>query len=79
MYPDTDPVRCPDAENADLMAEGEGYAAALLQRIAAGESGPADFAHVVAFVGAGPMLHGFAVAMLEALRLPSGPQTGQRL
>jgi hypothetical protein len=53
---------------AGLVAEGASYAAALLNRIAAGTSSPADFAAVVGFLQCNPMLLGFAGVLLDALR-----------
>lgn len=52
---------------ADLVAEGARYAAALLDRIASGQSSPADFAAVVMFLQCHPMLYGFAAVMLDTL------------
>lgn len=60
---------------AGLVAEGASYAAALLDRIAAGASSPADFAAVVGFLQCHPMLLGFAGVVFEALRQALTAQT----
>ena len=75
----TDPTMIGGAEPAELLAEGAAYAVALLQRIAADASSPADLVAVFQFVHhpaalggllqAQPMLQGFAVALFNALRL----------
>ena len=73
MRRDIDPGCASDAvPGVDLASEGAAYAAALLRRVAAGESCPGDFAQVVEFVSPGPMLQGFAAAMLDALTAASG-------
>lgn len=71
------------AEVAALLAEGSGYAAALLQRIAHDASGPADLVAVIQFVHhpaalclvlqAGPLLHGCAAPLFMLLRLVRAP------
>ncbi|MCB1998910.1 MAG: hypothetical protein H6933_07190 [Burkholderiaceae bacterium] len=68
MHPGIDPAPLADGVPAGLVAEGAGYAAALLDRIAAGTSSPADFAAVVSFLQCHPMLLGFAGVLLDALR-----------
>ena len=86
MHPGADPGLIGGAASAELLAEGAGYAAALLQRIAADASSPADLVAVFQFVHhpaalagllqAQPMLQGFAVAMFNALRLALAPCKG---
>ena len=83
MYPVTDCGLIDGAASAELLAEGAGYAAALLQRIAADASSPGDlvavfqFMHHPAALGglpqAQPMLHGFAAALFNALRVALAP------
>lgn len=68
MHPGTDPAPLADGLPAGLVAEGASYAAALLDRIAAGTSSPADFAAVVGFLQCHPTLYGFAGVIFEALR-----------
>lgn len=64
----------PDELPAALVVEGASYAVALLDRIAAGTSSPADFAAVVEFLQCHPMLLGFAGVLLDALRGVSAAQ-----
>lgn len=83
MCPGTDPGLIGGTAPAELLAEGASYAAALLQRIAADASSPADlvavfqFLHHPAALGgllqAQPMLQGFAVTLFNALRLALAP------
>lgn len=61
---------------AALVLEGAGYAAALLDRIAAGTSSPSDLAGVVGFLQCHPMLYGFAGVIFEALRRAAMQQRG---
>lgn len=86
MSPATDPGLFDGAAPAELLAEGAGYAVALLHRIAADASSPADlvavfqFLHHPAALGgllqAQPMLQGFAVTIFNALRLALAPCKG---
>ena len=86
MRPGTDPGLTDCAAPADLVAEGAGYAVALLHRIAADASSPADLVAVFQFVHhpaalpgllqAQPMLQGFAAVLFNALRLALAPYRG---
>jgi len=86
MSPATDPGLIDGAAPAELLAEGAGYAVALLHRIAADASSPADllavfqFLHHPAALGgllqAQPMLQGFAAVLFNALRLALAPYRG---
>lgn len=69
MHPGIDAVPLPPGElPAELVAEGAAYAAALLERIAAGTSTAADFAGLMAWLQCYPMLYGFAGVLLDRLR-----------
>lgn len=86
IHPGTDPGLIDGTAPAELLAEGAGYAVALLHRIAADASSPADlvavfqFLHHPAALGgmlqAQPMLQGFAAALFNALRLALAPCKG---
>ncbi len=86
MHTGTDPGPTDGAASAELLAEGTGYAVALLQRIAADASSAGDLVAVFQFVHhpaalggllqAQPMLQGFAAALFNALRLALAPCKG---
>ena len=86
MSPGIDPSLSDGTAPAELLAEGAGYALALLQRIAADISSPGDLVAVFQFVHhsaalggllqAQPMLQGFAVALFNALRVALTPCKG---
>lgn len=73
MHPVSDPGLFDGAASAELLAEGTGYAVALLQRIAADASSPAALGGLLQ---AQPMLQGFAVTLFNALRLALAPLKG---
>lgn len=56
---------------AALIVEGEGYAAAFLQRLRDGASTPGDLATLVEFLDGGPVLDGFCRAIEKALEASS--------
>jgi hypothetical protein len=58
----------PSVENDEAEREGADFARALLDRIGAGTSSPADLASVLQFLHSGTLLHGGAVVIFEALR-----------
>lgn len=57
-----------DAATHASQAEGADYARALLERIGAGTSSPADLAGLMQFLHSGALLHGFAAVIFDALR-----------
>lgn len=67
MHPGTERVPA-GLQPADLEAEGEGYARDLLDRIAAGTSGPEELATLMQFLHSGPMLHAACAVLVLALR-----------
>lgn len=63
-----------DATPADDVdaAEGTEYARALLDRIKAGASDPADMATMLEFLASGSMLHAACVVIFAAIRATTG-------
>ena len=62
------PFEAKSEANVNLVADGEGYAQALLDRIGAGVSSPDDLAELMAFLHSGPMLHAACSVLYLALR-----------
>jgi len=60
----------PCHDSAD--AEGAAFARALLERIGAGVSSPAELASLMQFLHSGPMLHGACAAIYAALVMGAG-------
>ncbi len=60
-------------------AEGEGaaFARALLERIGAGASSPAELTSLMQFLHSGPMLHGACAAIYAALVIAAGRVAGR--
>jgi hypothetical protein len=74
MFPDIDAAPpLPHVWPAGLVAEGASCAVALLDRIAAGTSTPADFLAMVGFLQCHPALYGFAGVIFDALRRALAP------
>lgn len=62
---------CGMSAQAALIVEGEGYAAAFLQRLRDGASQPGDLATLVEFLDGGPVLDGFCGVIEKALEASS--------
>jgi hypothetical protein len=73
MHPGTDAAAA-EAPGDDLLAQGEGYARALLDRIGAGASSPDELADLLQFLHAGPMLHAAYAVIFLALRSVVRPE-----
>jgi len=56
----------------DSEGEGATFAHALLERIGAGASSPAELASLMQFLHSGPMLHGACAAIYAALVMAAG-------
>ena len=69
MHPGTE---APEHETEPGETEGAAYGHALLDRIGAGASSPADLANLMQFLNAGSLLHGACAVIFAALSSVAG-------
>jgi hypothetical protein len=71
-------ARQAEAESATEHTEGGAYAAALLERIGAGTSSPAELVNLLQFLHSGSLLHGACAVIFAALAAATGTGKGAK-